>query len=209
MPELIISDRAFNEIRALLKRQQYPFMSDNTIDTAGGGIVLRRDRTPMDPTNPKEFTSLHYIGNDDPIDGDPLDDPQVINAVHRDQTVGQLEQELADGTISSEEIAEAHARKQLDRAVEAAVRPLADAKRAALEKRANERQVGGSHYGGGEIQHWDLVTMFRWNYFQAQAIRYIMRYLKKNGLQDLEKAQHYLEKLIEEIKAGRMPEKEP
>lgn len=74
-------------------------------------------------------------------------------------------------------------------------------------KSANMRQVGGSHYGGGAIQHWDLAVMFKWNWAQYQITKYVMRYLDKNGLQDLEKAQHFLEKLIEEIKAGRMPEK--
>ena len=195
MSELTNSERAFNEIRALLKRQQYPFMSDNTIDTAGGGIVLRRDRTPMDPTNPEAtFHFMRHIGSDDPIDGDPLDDPQVINAVHRDQTVGQLEQELADGEITSQNI------------VERALRSVNDLPTA--EERANSRQVGGDHYGGGAIQHWDLAVMFKWNWAQYQITKYVMRYLKKNGLQDLEKAQHFLQKLIEEIKAGRMPEKE-
>lgn len=73
---------------------------------------------------------------------------------------------------------------------------------------ANNRQVAGNHYGGGAIQHWDLAVMFKWNWAQYQITKYVMRYLKKNGLQDLEKAQHFIEKLIEEVKAGRMPEKE-
>lgn len=76
-----------------------------------------------------------------------------------------------------------------------------------VHRSANRRQVGGSHYGGGEIQHWDLAVMFNWNWAQYQITKYVMRYLDKNGLQDLEKAQHFLEKLIEEIKAGRMPER--
>lgn len=63
---------------------------------------------------------------------------------------------------------------------------------------ANERQVGGDHYKTGSgIQHWDLVDMFGWDYFQGQVIKYLMRWKKKNGVQDLEKAKHYLEKYIE------------
>ena len=76
-----------------------------------------------------------------------------------------------------------------------------------VRREANKRQVGGKLCGGGEIQHWDLAVMFKWNWAQYQITKYVMRYLDKNGLQDLEKAQHVLEKLIEEIKAGRMPEK--
>ena len=69
---------------------------------------------------------------------------------------------------------------------------------------ANERQVGGSHYGGGAQQHWDMVVQHDLDYFQGQITKYVMRWKAKNGLQDLEKAQHFLEKYIEEIKAGHI-----
>ena len=63
---------------------------------------------------------------------------------------------------------------------------------------ANDRQVGGNHYKKhGALQHWDLVHHFGWSYFQGQIIKYVMRYKDKNGVQDLEKARHFLDKLIE------------
>jgi hypothetical protein len=63
---------------------------------------------------------------------------------------------------------------------------------------ANSRQVGGNHYRTEHgIQHWDLVAMFQWDYFQGQIIKYLMRWKKKGGVQDLEKARHYLDKYIE------------
>ena len=62
---------------------------------------------------------------------------------------------------------------------------------------ANDIQVGGTHYQGKELQHWDLVDMYDWDYFQAQIIKYVMRHKGKNGLQDLQKAGHFLEKYIE------------
>ena len=61
---------------------------------------------------------------------------------------------------------------------------------------ANDRQVGGTHYEG-ELQHWDIVYQAKLDYFQAQILRYIMRHKDKNKLQDLQKAQHFLEKYIE------------
>jgi hypothetical protein len=39
--------------------------------------------------------------------------------------------------------------------------------------------------------------MFDLDYFQGQITKYIMRWKLKNGLQDLEKAHHFLEKYIE------------
>ena len=62
--------------------------------------------------------------------------------------------------------------------------------------KANEKQVGGSHYRS-PIQHWDYVLANDIPYMEAQIIKYVSRHAKKNGVQDLEKAQHFLEKLIE------------
>lgn len=73
---------------------------------------------------------------------------------------------------------------------------------------ANEKQVGGSHYGGGSLQHWDIVDRFQLDYFQGQITKYVMRWKKKNGLEDLKKAQHFLEKYIE-IQAKEPKPKEP
>ena len=61
---------------------------------------------------------------------------------------------------------------------------------------ANDRQVGGVHYNS-KIQHWDYVVANDLDYFQAQITKYVTRHKKKNGLQDLKKAQHFLEKYIE------------
>jgi hypothetical protein len=67
---------------------------------------------------------------------------------------------------------------------------------------ANERQVGGSHYQqSGAIQHWDYAASNDFDYFQGQITKYITRWRKKNGIADLEKAQHFLEKYIEVEKA--------
>src|SRR5579871_5220121 len=61
---------------------------------------------------------------------------------------------------------------------------------------ANSRQVGGSHYRAS-YQHWDLVADAGLPYFPAQITRYAGRWRKKNGVQDVEKAIHYFEKLWE------------
>lgn len=66
---------------------------------------------------------------------------------------------------------------------------------------ANDRQVAGKHYGGGAVQHWDVVHMHGLDYFQGQITKYVMRWKAKNGVQDLKKAQHFLEKYIELMEA--------
>lgn len=61
---------------------------------------------------------------------------------------------------------------------------------------ANNKQVAGDHYKSS-IQHWDYVVANDLDYFQAQITKYVTRWKKKNGIQDLKKAQHFLEKYIE------------
>jgi hypothetical protein len=63
---------------------------------------------------------------------------------------------------------------------------------------ANEEQVGGDHYKKhGALQHWDIVHLFKLDYFQGQITKYVMRWKDKNGIQDLQKAAHFLKKYIE------------
>jgi hypothetical protein len=62
---------------------------------------------------------------------------------------------------------------------------------------SNKRQIGGSHYKTGGIEHWDVVHLFELDYFQGQITKYLFRWRKKNGIQDLEKARHFLDKYIE------------
>lgn len=67
---------------------------------------------------------------------------------------------------------------------------------------ANSTQVGGRHYQKhGDFQHWDMVDHFNLDYFQGQITKYVMRWKDKNGIQDLEKAQHFLQKYIELTRA--------
>ena len=62
----------------------------------------------------------------------------------------------------------------------------------------NNSQVGGTHYQTGEVQHWDFVKMHSIPYMEAQIIKYVMRHRAKNGAEDLAKARHFLDKLLEQ-----------
>ena len=63
--------------------------------------------------------------------------------------------------------------------------------------KANERQHGGDHYRDKEYQHWDWVYEMNLGYHVGNATKYVSRWRKKNGHQDLEKAIHYLDKASE------------
>jgi hypothetical protein len=62
---------------------------------------------------------------------------------------------------------------------------------------ANDRQVGGAHYKVGGEEHWDRVARLGLDYFQGQITKYVERWKGKGGIQDLEKARHFLDKYIE------------
>lgn len=64
--------------------------------------------------------------------------------------------------------------------------------------KANGKQVAGRHYKLGGEEHWDRIwRMHGRGYFVGCITKYVERYHIKGGVQDLEKAKHFIEKLIE------------
>lgn len=70
---------------------------------------------------------------------------------------------------------------------------------------ANDVQVGGAHYKGVTHQHWDYAAESGFGYFEGQITKYISRHTKKNGLQDVQKAGHFIDKLHELAKEHNFP----
>lgn len=62
---------------------------------------------------------------------------------------------------------------------------------------ANDQQVAGNHYKNQSIQPWDYIVQNNIGYLEGNVIKYISRWRNKNGVTDLRKARHYLDKLIE------------
>jgi len=66
------------------------------------------------------------------------------------------------------------------------------------QPKANDKQYGGSHYKKyGSLQPWDVITAWDLGYLDGTALKYIARWKDKNGIEDLRKAIHFLEKTIE------------
>jgi|GEM_PF-1490271 len=61
----------------------------------------------------------------------------------------------------------------------------------------NDIQIGGNHYKDTAIQPWDFIISNGLGYLEGNIVKYVSRYPKKGGLEDLRKAKHYLDKLIE------------
>jgi len=61
----------------------------------------------------------------------------------------------------------------------------------------NSKQVNGSHYKNKAIQPWDYIVANNLGYLEGNVVKYISRWRDKGGMDDLAKAKHYIEKLIE------------
>ena len=61
------------------------------------------------------------------------------------------------------------------------------------------QQVGGSHYKRAH-QPWEIIEEWELDYWAGNVVKYILRYKYKNGVEDLEKARHYLDYLIQKEK---------
>lgn len=64
------------------------------------------------------------------------------------------------------------------------------------EPSASERQVGGDHYGD-DLQPIDVIDSWGLDFYEGSALKYLARHRKKNGAEDIKKAIHYLELLLE------------
>jgi hypothetical protein len=62
---------------------------------------------------------------------------------------------------------------------------------------ALDHQEGGSHYKRHKIQPIDFIYDNQIGFIEGNIIKYVMRHKHKNGLEDLKKALHYLQILIE------------
>lgn len=62
---------------------------------------------------------------------------------------------------------------------------------------ANARQEGGSHYKAHQYETWDVILDWGLGYLDGNAVKYLSRWRLKGGVQDLKKARHYIDKLIE------------
>ena len=69
---------------------------------------------------------------------------------------------------------------------------------AELEPTARDTQVGGNHYKKFKIQPWDVIDEYGLTFYAGNALKYLLRAGRKGvALEDLKKARHYLDRMIE------------
>ena len=60
-----------------------------------------------------------------------------------------------------------------------------------------DKQVGGDHYSKMKIQPAEFINKNKMMFAEGNAIKYICRHINKGGEQDLQKAKHYIDMIIE------------
>jgi hypothetical protein len=64
-------------------------------------------------------------------------------------------------------------------------------------KPALAEQVGGAHYKGLKIQPVEYIHANGLGYFEGNVVKYVTRWQTKGGVDDLKKARHYIDMLLE------------
>ena len=62
---------------------------------------------------------------------------------------------------------------------------------------AFKHQEGGSHYKDFAIQPVEFIHRNGIGFMEGNAIKYLVRWRNKGGIEDLKKAKHYIEMLLE------------
>tara|TARA_R110000803_G_scaffold51844_1_gene106875 strand:+ start:1142 stop:1354 length:213 start_codon:yes stop_codon:yes gene_type:complete len=65
--------------------------------------------------------------------------------------------------------------------------------------KATDKQVGGGHYASMKIQPIEYTLANGLGFCEGNVLKYISRWKNKNGVEDLKKARHYLDLLIDDV----------
>lgn len=74
---------------------------------------------------------------------------------------------------------------------------MATKKKAVKKKTALETQVGGGHYKSLPIQPVEFITVNKLTFLEGSVLKRLCRHRSKNGAEDIRKAIHELELLLQ------------
>ena len=66
-----------------------------------------------------------------------------------------------------------------------------------MTSKVYNKQIGGSHYKDMVVQPSEFINQNKLLFAEGNAIKYICRHAHKGEVQDLEKAKHYIDMIIE------------
>ena len=66
-----------------------------------------------------------------------------------------------------------------------------------MTSKVYNKQIGGSHYKNMVVQPSEFINKNKLQFAEGNAIKYICRHNAKNGKEDLLKAKHFIDMIIE------------
>lgn len=69
---------------------------------------------------------------------------------------------------------------------------------------SKDYQIGGNHYRQQSIQPIDYILRNKLGFCEGNIVKYVTRWKQKGGLDDLMKARHYIDFLIEDVRDDRI-----
>jgi len=84
-----------------------------------------------------------------------------------------------------------------DEAFDQLQREMQRKEKQSAQDNARSVQVGGDHYKQFAIQPFDFITANNIPWAEGCAIKYLVRWRSKGGVEDLRKARHFIDMLIE------------
>ena len=73
-----------------------------------------------------------------------------------------------------------------------------------MSEKALDKQVGGNHYKDLKIQPVEYILENGLGFLEGNVVKYITRHKAKNGIEDVKKAKHYCEMLIEQYEKDQL-----
>jgi len=70
-----------------------------------------------------------------------------------------------------------------------------------------DKQIGGNHYKDFPIQPYEFISKNNLSFFQGNVVKYVCRYLGKNGIEDLQKIKHYCDLEIKKLQDDQQSKK--
>lgn len=69
------------------------------------------------------------------------------------------------------------------------------------------KQIDGTHYKDMGIQPWEIIEKNKLDYFEGAVLKYLLRWKQKDGVIDLDKIIHYVERIKEMALSGHYGDK--
>ena len=63
-----------------------------------------------------------------------------------------------------------------------------------------DKQIGGSHYKKFKIQPYEFISKNNLSFFQGNVVKYVCRYQRKGGTEDIKKIIHYCQLELKKMK---------